>query len=120
MSDADYGNQLMALLSKLVACDGRLTENERAFLKEIADELPIQDGVKSSEDMVFRPEALKTLVESRGEAKELIKMMLLVSLADGETSLKELEFIREVAETLEVAEDDFEELRQDTILHLQG
>lgn len=105
-------SQLLALLRKLTHSDGDESLEESRWLRRLVNELPPETDM----DQDFDPEKLKNLVESQGDAEELLRVMLTLSLADGETSVSEWELIRQTAALLEYPDESLETLRSETVL----
>jgi len=105
-------SQLLALLRKLTHTDGDESLEESRWLRRLVSELPPETDM----DQDFDPEKLKNLVESQGDAEELLRVMLTLSLADGETSVNEWELIRQTAALLGYPDESLETLRSETVL----
>lgn len=107
----DYTPMLQALRA-LSAADGRISQEERAWLRKIFDELEVQEQVAPVIDI----ERLEQTLPETEDRLDFIRLMLLVSLADGTTSSEEWGIISQVGAQLGVSEDELEELRQTTYL----
>ncbi len=107
----DYTPMLQALRA-LSAADGRISHEERAWLRKIFEELEVQEQVAPVIDI----ERLQQTLAEPEDRRDFIRLMLLVSLADGTTTSEEWGIISQVGAQLGVAEDELEELRQTTIL----
>lgn len=105
-------SQVLALLRKLVATDGDVTLEESRWLRRLVSELPPETEM----DEEFDPTKLKALVEEHADSEELLRVMLTLSLADGQTSAAEWELIKETARLLEFPDDELETLRSETVL----
>lgn len=105
-------SQVLALLRKLTSTDGDVSMEESRWLRRLVSELPPETEVNEE----FDPAQLKVLIEEHGEVEELLKAMLTLSLADGQTSASEWELIQQTAHLLEYPEDELEELRSETVL----
>ena len=112
VDEKDYGQQFLALMSKLTKADGTLSPIEEAWLKRLEKELG-DDGASQSQ---FDPKILKSYVESQGEAEELLTFLLLLGHSDGVLSSSEWKLIQEVAELVEVDMARLEEMRTETVL----
>lgn len=110
-----YGQQLLALIRKLTEADGDITSTERSWLRLLKKEF----GTGESPDAAFDPEVLKRAVEGEGESVELIQLLLMVSLADGQTTPNELKLIADVAELVGISSERLEQLRRDTVLAVE-
>lgn len=116
--DREYGRQLVSLLRRLTEIDGEVNVLEKRWLRTLMEELQPNDDTAAEADD-FDPQRLKVLVEADGEAEELIELLLLVSLADGETNAEEWELISSTAKLVGVSESRLEELRTSTILTIE-
>ena len=83
--EESYQEQLLALMQKLIAADGVYTDEEKAWFKLLQDEY----GVSDTREVEFDPLVLQSVVKTEGEAEEMIELLLMVSLADGETCANE-------------------------------
>jgi uncharacterized tellurite resistance protein B-like protein len=110
--EEEYQGQLLALMRKLIAADGVWAEEEKAWLKLLEKEYGPEDGSEAE----FDPLMLQKVVKTEGEAEELIELLLMVSLSDGETCASEWRLIQEVARLVGVSEEDTERLRSETVL----
>lgn len=102
----------MALIRKLTESDGDVSQNEKAWLKLLKQEL----GQFDHPDAEFDPEVLKRAVEGEDESVELIQLLLMVSLADGQTTPDEWKLISDVADFVGISNEQLEKLRQETVL----
>lgn len=112
-SDKEYAEQVLRILKRLVESDGVVTPEEATWMTYIRQHLG-----QTGDSQPFDPNKLKAAVENKGEAEELISLLLMVSLADGKTAHDELEIVRHVAELVEVPEARVEELKADVIENL--
>lgn len=112
MTDREiYGEQLLALLRRLTEADGAVSASERTWMKLIQKEFgQVADGAR------FDPETLKQIVTEEGDAEELLQLLLMVSLSDGQTTPHEWHLIQEVASLLSVSAQRLETLRSETVL----
>ena len=116
--DREYGRQLVALLRRLTEIDGDVSVLEKRWLRTLMEELqPTDETAADASD--FDPQRLKTLVNADGEAEELIELLLLVSLADGETCAEEWKLIADTAELVGLSPERLEELRATTVLTVE-
>lgn len=116
--DREYGRQLVALLRRLSESDGDVSVLEKRWLRTLMEELcPTDETAVDAVD--FDPQRLKVLVQADGEAEELIELMLLISLADGETNACEWKLIQDTAELVGVSAERLEELRSTTVLTVE-
>ena len=111
-NEKGYQEQLLALMQKLIAADGVSSDEERAWLKLLEKEY----GREGEGEPEFCPLRLQDVVKTPGEAEELIELLLMVSLADGETCASEWRLIQEAACLVGVSPEETERLRSETIL----
>ena len=107
-----YQGQLLALMRKLIAADGLWADEEKSWLKLLEKEY----GGDDASDVEFCPLTLQNVVKTEGEAEELIELLLMVSLSDGETCASEWRLIQEVARLVNVSPEVTEKLRSETVL----
>jgi hypothetical protein len=105
-------SQLLALLRKLTHTDGKETLEESRWLRRLVSELPPETDANQDYD----PEKFKSLVEDEGDSEELLRVMLTLSLADGQTSTGEWQLIQQTAKLLNYPAEQLEELRSETVL----
>lgn len=110
-----YGQQLLALIRKLTEADGDVSRNERSWLRLLKQEF----GQAESPDAEFDADTLRKAVEGEGESVELLQLLLMVSLADGQTTPDEWKLIKQVAAILNVDEASLETLRRETVLAVE-
>ena len=115
MTDMAYAQQLLALIRRLTEADGTVTQNERAWLKLLQKEF----GQSSAPQAEFDAEVLKAAVEGEGESEELIQLLLMVSLSDGQTTPDEYKLIKEVAKIVGITDEHLEKLRTETVLAVE-
>lgn len=112
---AVYGQQVLGLIRKLTEADGDVTRNERSWLRLLKREF----GAENAPDARFDPEVLKATIQDAGEAKELVQLLLMVSLSDGQTTPEEWSLIQEVAGLVNIERSQLEELRSETVLAVE-
>ncbi|MBI3925186.1 MAG: TerB family tellurite resistance protein [Armatimonadetes bacterium] len=112
MNEAHDYTPLIAALRSLTAADGRINEDEEEWVRTILEELGLHEEVAARVD----PAKLRATLASREDRVDFVKLMLMVSLADGSTTPRELELIRKVGAELGLSPDQVEELRQETLL----
>lgn len=111
-NEEEYQSQLLALMRKLIDADGVTTDEEKTWLKLLEKEYSREHAPEAE----FCPLTLQNVVTTEGEAEELIELLLLVSLSDGETCASEWRLIQEVARLVNVSPETAERLRSETIL----
>lgn len=114
----EYGRQMVALLRRLTEVDGDVSVLEKRWVRLLIQELPGHDAV-ATESSDFEPERLKELVQEEGEAEELIELLLLISLADGETTPAEWKLISDIGRLVGLSEERMETLRSTTVLTVE-
>lgn len=122
MNDQDnneYGRQMVALLRRLTEIDGDVSVLEKRWVRSLMQELPGADGDTAAVSADFDPKQLAALVREEGEAEELIELLLLISLADGETSPGEWKLISDIAESVGIDADRLETMRATTVLAIE-
>ena len=105
-------SQVVALLRKLTHTDGKESLEESRWLRRLVSELPAD----TETDEEFHPEKLKSLVEGEEDREELLRVMLTMSLADGQTSADEWKLIQQTARLLDYPDEKLEALRSETVL----
>lgn len=111
----EYGRQLLALIRKLTESDGTVTRNERAWLGLLRQEF----GMKEAPGADFDAQALKAAVQGENEARELVQLLLMVSLSDGQTTPDEWSLIQEIGRLVGVSDEQLETLRRETVLAVE-
>ncbi len=109
--DKQYGQQVLRLIKKLVETDGDVTGEESSWLSLVRKEFG-----QSEDNSEFDPAVLKAAVEDDDDAEELISLLLMVSLADGQTTPGEYELIIRVGGLVGVSAERVEQLRAETVL----
>ncbi len=115
----DYGHQMVALLRRLTEVDGDVSVLEKRWVRQLIQELPGHDDPDVAESSDFDPNRLKEYVTEEGEAEELIELLLLLSLADGETSPAEWKLISEIGQLVGLSAEQLETLRSTTVLTVE-
>ena len=90
----------------MVESDGVVSEEETAWLEYIKKNLGQDAGSEP-----FDPAKLKAEVERKGEAEALVSLLLMVSLADGNTDSSELGIVHKMADLVNVSPARVEELK---------
>ena len=107
-----YQEQLLALMRRLSQADGLTTDEEVSWLKALEQEF----GADSAPNATFDADTLRRVVDGEGQAEELIELLLMVSLADGQTTPEEWRLIQEVGSIVGLDPAEVERLRSQTIL----
>lgn len=107
-----YGQQILGLIRKLTESDGNVTKKERSWLRLLQNEF----GAKNAPNVEFDEAALKAIIKNKDEAEDLVQLLLMVSLSDGQTTPKEWELIQKIGSMVEISPEHLEKLRSETIL----
>lgn len=115
----EYGRQMVALLRRLTEVDGDVSVLEKRWVRTLMQELPGANDENAAQSSDFDPNRLKELVAEEGEADELIELLLLISLADGQTSPAEWKLISDIAQLVGIGAERLEEMRATTVLTVE-
>lgn len=115
----EYGRQMVALLRRLTEVDGDVSVLEKRWVRTLMQELPGADDESVAQSSDFNPSRLKELVAEEGDAEELIELLLLISLADGQTSPAEWKLISDIAQLVGIDSDQLETMRATTVLTVE-
>ena len=114
MTDQDF--TLLKTLVALAWADGSLAEGELEWIEKVMDQLQVpadqrQEMLKGAPPLPSEGELQEALPE--GEDREtFLRFLLSVSLEDGETSLEELDLLKDLSHKLGVSGDALVEMRQ--------
>ncbi|MBX3169733.1 MAG: TerB family tellurite resistance protein [Candidatus Eremiobacteraeota bacterium] len=117
MTDQDF--TLLKTLVALAWADGSLAEGELEWIEKVMDQLQVpteqrQEMLKGAPPLPSEGELREALPE--GEDREtFLRFLLSVSLEDGETSLEELDLLKDLSHKLGVSGDTLEEMRQSVL-----
>ncbi len=117
MTDQDF--TLLKTLVALAWADGSLAEGELEWIEKVMDQLQVpagqrQEMLKGAPPLPSEGELQEALPE--GEDREtFLRFLLSVSLEDGETSLEELNLLKDLSHKLGVSGDALEEMRQSVL-----
>lgn len=117
MTDQDF--TLLKTLVALAWADGSLAEGELEWIEKVMDQLQVpadqrQEMLKGAPPLPSEGDLQEALPE--GEDREtFLRFLLSVSLEDGETSLEELDLLRDLSHKLGVSGDALEEMRQSVL-----
>jgi uncharacterized tellurite resistance protein B-like protein len=117
MTDQDF--TLLKTLVALAWADGSLAEGELEWIEKVMDQLQVpadqrQEMLKGAPPLPSEGELQEALPE--GEDREtFLRFLLSVSLEDGETSLEELDLLKDLSNKLGVSGDALEEMRQSVL-----
>lgn len=113
MRDMKHWSALVAALRSLTAADGRVTEQEEELVQRIFTELGCRD---TGEPLRLDVQHLGTILTTGQDREDFVKLMLMVSLADGTTSPEEYAVIQKIGTGLGLSPERIEELRRETVL----
>jgi uncharacterized tellurite resistance protein B-like protein len=117
MTDHDY--TLLRTLVALAWADGSLASGELEWIEKVMEQLQVKP--EQRQPLLEGPPALPSEDELRlalpdGEDREtFLRFLLSVSLEDGETSVEELDLLKDLAKKLGVSHDNLEEMRQSVL-----
>jgi len=110
---------IFSALVALAAADGPISPEERAWLHEVLEEAGIKRGVSLEHPQPVDRELLRSAVRTREDRLDFLKFGLLVAMADGSVSAAEHDFLKELAQDLDVSEAELEDLRHNTVLAIE-
>ncbi|MBS2040519.1 TerB family tellurite resistance protein [bacterium] len=117
MTDQDF--TLLKTLVALAWADGSLAEGEVEWIDKVMDQLQVppaqrDEMLKGAPPLPSDSELQEALPE--GEDREtFLRFLLSVSLEDGETSLEELNLLKDLSHKLGVSGEALEEMRQSVL-----
>jgi hypothetical protein len=103
----------------LAWADGSLASGELEWIEKVMEQLQVKP--EQRQPLLEGPPALPSEDELRlalpdGEDREtFLRFLLSVSLEDGETSVEELDLLKDLAKKLGVSHDNLEEMRQSVL-----
>lgn len=110
---------VLSALVSLVRSDGVVSPEEQRWLAEFLERAGLEAGSIEEVQVPLDREALRRAAPDPESRRQLLRFLLLVSMADGSTCPEEWDFVRSLASDLEVPADQFEELRR-SILFVHG
>lgn len=117
MTEQDY--TLLRTLVALAWADGSLASGELEWIEKVMEQLQVppdqrQELLQGSPPLPSDVELREALPE--GDDREtFLRFLLSVSLEDGETSLDELNLLKDLSQKLGVSTDALEEMRQSVL-----
>ena len=117
MTEQDY--TLLKTLVALAWADGSLATGELEWIEKVMEQLQVpaeqrQQLLEGAPPLPSESELQEALPE--GDDREtFLRFLLSVSLEDGETTLDELDLLRDLSSKLGVSGDDLEEMRQSVL-----
>lgn len=100
------GKAILAAVLQTAKADGKVTDEEQAWLDRLAQELQLDP----EPHVPFRIENLAQHISSPTRKRELLQLLLLVAASDGRTTPDELAFIGKVASSLDIDEAELKRL----------
>lgn len=119
MNSTEQDAILLKTLVALAWADGQIQPEEFEWVEKVL--LAAGVGQDEAKGLLAEPHELPAAVDLRAAVPEteerltLLRFLLTVSLADGETSAPELACLRELSDRLEIPADKLEELRLETV-----
>lgn len=117
MTDQDF--TLLKTLVALAWADGSLAEGELEWIDKVMDQLQVPAGQR--QEMLAGAPPLPSELELQdalpeGEDREtFLRFLLSVSLEDGETSVEELDLLKDLSHKLGVSGESLEAMRQSVL-----
>ena len=110
---------LLKGLVQLIWADGEVSEQERLMLGGILSELGVTTAeIEEVGRMMVAPPSLEDLREQIPDTEsrhEIMKLLVAMSMADGQVDTTELRFLDRLAAHLEIPPDVMEDLKEQTI-----
>ncbi len=110
---------LLKGLVQLIWADGEVSEEERLMLGGILTELGSSAAeIEEVGRMMVEPPSLDDLrekVPDAGSRREIMKLLLAMSMADGRVETTEIRFLDRLAEHLEIPSAELEALKEEAI-----
>lgn len=110
---------LLKGLVQLIWADGEVSEEERLMLGGILSELGSSAAeIEEVGRMMVEPPSLDDLrekVPDAGSRREIMKLLLAMSMADGRVETTEIRFLDRLAEHLEISSAELEALKEEAI-----
>lgn len=110
---------LLKGLVQLIWADGEVSEQERLMLGGILSELGVTTAeIEEVGRMMIAPPSLEDLRDQIPDTEsrhEIMKLLVAMSMADGQVDTTELRFLDRLAAHLEISPEVMEELKEQTI-----
>ena len=110
MHDPDTESQCLTALWNLAEADGLVTPEERTLFETFRRFI----GGKTAKSLDLA--ALAKEVPSQAERVELIRLLLMLAIADGKTSGLEMAFVQNIALELRVNQEQIDDMRHQAYL----
>ena len=111
---------VIVLSAKMAKADGKVTEDEiRAFKEkinvpdsEIKNVAKLWDQAKKTTDgfEIYARQIADLLEKNSSVLEELLKLLLIIALADGKITIPEIKYLKEVGNIFGFSEEDFERI----------
>ncbi len=111
---------VIVLSAKMAKADGKVTEDEiRAFKEkinipdnEIKNVAKLWDQAKKTTDgfQIYARQIANLLEKNSSVLEELLKLLIIIALADGKITIPEIKYLREVGNIFGFSEEDFERI----------
>ena len=111
---------VIVLSAKMAKADGKVTEDEiRAFKEkinipdnEIKNVAKLWDQAKKTTDgfQIYARQIANLLEKNSSVLEELLKLLIIIALADGKITIPEIKYLKEVGNIFGFSEDDFERI----------
>jgi uncharacterized tellurite resistance protein B-like protein len=115
---------LVKSLVHVIWADGEVTDDERRLLGGVLTQLQLDDAsIKEVAQMMAQPPSIEDLKNSIKDAetrKEIMKVLLAMSMADGKVEISELRFLNRIARQLDISDADLEQLKNETLQEIEG
>lgn len=115
---------LVKSLVHVIWADGEVSDDERRLLGGVLTQLDLDDkSLREVAGMMEQPPELTNLKEAVKDAearKEIMKVLLAMSMADGKVDVSELRFLNKIARHLDLSDADLEALKQETLQEIEG
>ncbi len=110
---------LLKGLVQLIWADGEVSEQERLMLGGILSELGVTTAeIEEVGRMMIAPPSLEDLRDQIPDTEsrhEIMKLLVAMSMADGQVDTTELRFLDRLAAHLEIPPEVMEELKEQTV-----
>ena len=111
---------VIVLSAKMAKADGKVTEDEiRAFKEkinvpdnEIKNVAKLWDQAKKTTDgfEIYAKQIADLLEKNSSVLEELLKLLIIIALADGKITIPEIKYLKEVGNIFGFSEEDFERI----------
>ena len=111
---------VIVLSAKMAKADGKVTEDEiRAFKdkinipdNEIKNVAKLWDQAKKTTDgfQIYARQIANLLEKNSSVLEELLKLLIIIALADGKITIPEIKYLKEVGNIFGLSEEDFERI----------